>query len=801
MSNLHEQIGDVCVSMKSKIEDLSSQCQLGELLSPKIFVTDTTKFQLNDYSQKLGKWISKTEITILNHLKTSSDLKQYFSKMESPHKTKSDASSLMKHPVNNSCVILQIILWSCISKTCNESIVNALYGCAETITIPQKDATPTNKSLWNWLHRMSYCIRFAVFYSSIRLKTSHKGSRLLDRNYSTLVELACMEENVKRTAELFSIIGKNGLPLKSVTNAPSHELIMKDIRVQFNVDHDRDLEMSFVARETYLNYMKSPEKNYILHKPKLDENKFAFDCDILSFMLNFEEIQKAHSALQAFAANDVIKNFFEETKVRNNDNTLLFDEPTIRKDHSTQDISIKTMLTEVMDLVSIKVEGNPSLRGIWDSGTLKMQELFGENQVVDHDNIRRFIVMSLCGSSLLSSINKGTKVRLNKGTKDHCFYVMKRCFTNAFIQARRKPTDVVMEMEQSKQLVRTVFNELSKTLLCDDYFNESYLEEIRSDLEKNHSKTNLLQDGVNENLWKTHFMDMVKLSYLTTILPIKRSTEMAESTKVKSELTNWKTISENVEKWATNSDALEKTDITKCAILNLCVINIADQEQLTPIGSMCMAQQIICFFINDALQKATSPVESSNYGDQRMPKKKYFLRSVMKYLSCTMFKDVGFIPAFCEMLAKKPQLVYTDDRFWKTQFNTFNWNFIGNKTKLSVDIGEDIGDGRDQKSKRKHITTPIDNESTVDNSKSQKTKKKQMQHKKSKKQAATQNEKSDTFKRFFGDKNLSERGTAPNHNDVESKQQKKKEPESSPKKVTDLRRSTRGKGNSPSKKK
>ena len=82
-----------------------------------------------------------------------------------------------------------------------------------------------------------------------------------------------------------------------------------------------------------------------------------------------------------------------------------------------------------------------------------------------------------------------------------------------------------------------------------------------------------------------------------------------------------------------------------------------------------------------------------------------------------------------------------------------------------------------------------------------KTKKKQMQHKKSKKQAATQNEKSDTFKRFFSDKNLSERGTAANHNDVESKQQKKKEPESSPKKVTDLRRSTRGKGNSPSKKK
>lgn len=783
MSNLHEQLREMCVSMKSKINYLSSHSQLGEFIGTKILGTDTTETLQIDNSQQLEKWISNTETIILNHLKTS-DLNQYFSKMESFFKTKIGASTLIKNSIKNSSVIIQIILWSCISKTCNESIVRALSGCGETITIPQKEDPPTDKSLWKWVRGMAYCIRFAVFYSCRRLKASHGGSKLLDQNCVNLIELVCIEEHVKRTSDLFSIIGKNGLPLKSVTNAPSHEVIMKDIRVKFKVDHDRDLDMSSVAIQTYLNYMKSPIHNYILHKPKSDENGFVSDCDILSFMLNFEEIQNAHSAFMAFGARDVLKTLFDEPKISKDEviSTLL-EEAKIRKD-KTQDPN--KLLTEVINVLSMKLEPIPPITQILDLGIHRMNELFGrKNDDIKEDlnSIKRFIIMSLCANSLVSAINKGTK--------DHCFYVLKRCFTDALIKATTKPTDGVMEQSKqllisvSKQILLTVFNELSKTLLSDDHFMESYFHEI--------SAKKKVPDGENE-IWKTHFMDTVKLSHLTTILPIKRSTEVVES-----ETRYWKNITQDMTKWATNSNALEEiTDINKCAILNLCTINIKDHKHLTPIGGMCKSQQIMCHFINDALQKASS----SSEGDKKLSKKINFVRNVLKKLSSTMFKDGDFIPAFCEMLAQNnPQTVYTDDNFWENHFKDFNWNNMHKKnSKIEIknaDIAKDTGDHRDQQTKRKHSTT-MDKQSKINNLKIQKRRKEQVQKKKRKEEVATQHEQIETYNRFRPGNNLS-KNTAPNHNvsAKSAKQQKKMEQKSSPKKkTTALRRSTRVGGSS-----
>lgn len=714
MSNLHEQLAGVCVGMKNKNLQYLTSLKLPNIVGGKVPKKSLIVLQ---------KWIKETEEAVSNHL-LESDLKHYIHhpNFENPFNTQTGASSLIpKSLQHSSSVMIQIIVWSCISEKCNDSIVRALCDSTEKIRIPQKTGPKSdNSSCFKWLHEMAYCIKLAVFLSCRCFESMDVNGIFSDKKYSTLVEFFCMKENVSQTADLFAIIGKNGLP-KLTPNSPQYKVIMLQDKLT-------------MARETYLNYIKSG--GHIPHKSQMKKNQYYSGCDILSFMLNFEEIKSAHQALKA---SDSIKTLYDEPQHISN---LLYQPPLIGDEDK-----IKNTLTTVVGLVQIKVKAILTVQALLDQGWAKMKDLFGENGEYDLSIIQRFVIMSLCGSSLV--------VAINEGTRNHGFYVLKKSFTDALIQATTEPTDGVMD---PKQLTLTVFNELSKTLLSDDHFVKSYLQEIQAKKK--------LPDGENE-IWKIHFMDMHKLSQLIKLLPIKPNTEL-----------NSTEITEEMSKWArrTHTEAVGPSDIAKYVILNLCAINIAEQKLSAPIGGMCKAQQIICHYINDALQK--SSFQASNNADQKMPQKIYFITSVMGYLWNTMFKDVDFHVSFAQMLQKDRQKVYTDDDFWGIHFRNFKWENIYEKKNClttskvmiqNADIPKDAADARVQEKKRKHSMI----KSTADNSK---------KHQKLNEQAQTpHHEKSETFNRFFGRKATP---TSTEQVTTSTNRQKATKPESSPMKST-----------------
>ena len=730
MSNLHEQLACVCASTKKKIKYLLS-LKLHNIVCGKVS---------NKSLILLQEWITETEEAVLNLL-LESDLKHY---VLHPHFEKpfNSASTLIPKSLDDTSVMIQMIVWSCVSEKCNDSIVRALCDSAQKITIPQNTAPKTyNSSCFKWLHEMAYCIKIAVFLSCRCFESMDGKGIFSEKKFSTLlVEFFCIEENVSRTADFFAIIGKNDLEgLTCIPNSPQHKVLMEKDKLT-------------MVRETYLNYIKS---GLIPKKSQMKKNQFYSGYDILSFMLQFGQIKSAQHTLKA---SESIRILFDGPKSQHNNPYSLYQPLPKGDNHKIKNSlltlpkrdnhKIKNSLLTVVDLVQIELNAIPKIPSLLDQALARMKELFvGKKMEHDLSTIKRFLIMSLCGSSLA--------VAINEQIRDKCFYILEESFTDALIQATTEQTDGVMD---PKQLAHTVFKELSRTLLSDDHFMESYLEEI--------NVKKKLPDGENE-IWKVHFIDKNKLSLLINLFPIKTSTEL-----------NLTEITEDMKEWATrtHTEPVEESDIAKYIILNLCAINIAKQKPITPIGGMCKAQQIMCHYINDALQKKSSLTNA----DQKMPKKIYFVRSVMRNLWNTMFKDVDFHVAFAEMLQKGHQQVFTDDDFWEIHFRNFIWKNIiyeNQNCQTNSKVIIDKADIPKNDKKRKHSLTPTH---TTDNSKSQK---------KSMEQAATQHEKRD--------KNLSKQGTAPDHN-VESKEQKKMQPESSQKKgtVVVLRRSKRGTGNS-----
>ena len=567
--NILHELGNICSTIQQKV--------------PNLFVQERKEQSILS-KEEISDWAFQTVTTILDYLKTS-DLKHYFRNVKHPFPNPNMATLIPKEQTDAS-VMVEVILWSCISKACNCSIVTSLKGIDEKFTIPQKHTPPTDNCLMNWLHGMSYSIKGAVYCFS--------GD--VNKQYLYI------EEFIKNTAKLFSIIGKNGLPLKSVMQEPSHQSIIESLLSKSNLDKDNKigLNMPALATFTYIYYLETGHDH----------------CDILSFMLRFKEIKEKHTLLLAINS---ISTLYEDSKMVPVDN------------------SISHLLTMLHELVYVEFKTPISVETMLELGKDKMIQLFGETaETGSTPSVKKFMAMSLSLTSL-------TKLNEDGHT------VLHNCFVDAL-----KGCTTPIDQATKKQLITHLSRQLSKTVLSDDKFIETYLN--RCATERNVTKKDM------DLLWKTHFVDMLKLGKLKKILPDLKKESHDKITQ------EW--LNKNPEAQSLDKGVDKTYTKLRYVVLNLCVTHIhkKQQEAFKPIRMMPNSQQIICQCLNDALHEGYYAKESNTSSMIA------FLGGVMNHLSKTLFKDNYFLISFIERYAINDNTFPENDSLWSRI-----WDNIKNK--------------------------------------------------------------------------------------------------------------------------
>ena len=196
-------------------------------------------------------------------------------------------------PIHNKAgsVIVQLILWSCLSQACHNSITNCLNDAREgNNAFPQQTNSASKGMLWTWLQSYTFCIKTAVHYSCkyILAKVHDDGEKLtLIRKhiYNTfIIETSIISGTISRSSGFFTMIGTNAQPL--------HCLMSPKPRPQpYGTSGAQHNNMAVAATKQYLHYLKT-RPTVTFSEPLtwvIGVGEFAIPrhvtCDILTLMM------------------------------------------------------------------------------------------------------------------------------------------------------------------------------------------------------------------------------------------------------------------------------------------------------------------------------------------------------------------------------------------------------------------------------------------------------------------------------------------------------------------------------------
>ena len=260
-----------------------------------IFLSSTISPNRNmeDINCTVESWISETVEVI--KIVTESFCKEENLDLPQPFQR---AGSVSMFPIHNKAgsIIVQLILWSCLSQACHNSITKCLNDASEgKYAFPQQFNSDSKGMLWIWLQSYAFCIKASVHYSckDILAKVQEDGEMLtlIGKHFSNtnILEAHVTSGIISRSSRFFTMIGTNAQPLDCLTSPKSRPQPYGTSSAQRN-------NMAVAATKQFLRYLKTRQKVTFIEplRRMIGLSEFAIEthvtCDILTLMLRHKEI-------------------------------------------------------------------------------------------------------------------------------------------------------------------------------------------------------------------------------------------------------------------------------------------------------------------------------------------------------------------------------------------------------------------------------------------------------------------------------------------------------------------------------
>ena len=244
---------------------------------------------MNEISSRVELWIFETVEVI--RILTETFYKEENLSVPQPFQ---HAGSVSMFPIDNKVgsITVQLILWSCFSQACHNSIIKCLNDAREgNNAFPQHSNSASKGMLWNWLQSYAFCIKTSVLYSCkyILAKVNEHGEKwaLLGKQFFTtiLLEVCIISGIISRSSGFFTMIGTNAQSLDCLSSHKS--------RPQSSSQQDN---MAVAATKQFLCYLKTRPKVTFLPplRQMIDLREIPIQthvtCDILTMMLGHKDI-------------------------------------------------------------------------------------------------------------------------------------------------------------------------------------------------------------------------------------------------------------------------------------------------------------------------------------------------------------------------------------------------------------------------------------------------------------------------------------------------------------------------------
>ena len=399
-SDLHSKIAGLCVCIRDKVPYLTATCDP--------FFNDHTT-QTVEYGKTLSsqivQWLNDTNSVIIEET-----ISLRHELLPKEHNEPKHSNELMIRPTlvtmntDISSLVVQVILWACISEDCNNAIIDSLLG--KTLTVQQQDILPTNDQLQMWIRRFCFCVKKAVSKSFLTLSKTAETSSLSFLTSSVLFESCIIGHIVERSAHLFSILGKVPEPLYFLTsdplNKPAIDAMQANKTKNPGVMKDTLSLVSFLYQHHIqaLSELSVKKVNEGLSRNKGLAILPFIPYDILSFMLKYEEIESKWNVLLDLPGNDKVHNNYSGSEVINAELQI-----------------IKSDLEKMYDLIKMKLI-DPTMGNERRQDKIvneKAKHLFSADYLKENDLIEvQIMILHNCVKSLRTII-KSKKQKLTVG--------------------------------------------------------------------------------------------------------------------------------------------------------------------------------------------------------------------------------------------------------------------------------------------------------------------------------------------------------------------------------------------------
>ena len=286
--NILTQITFLCKAVRESVSFLSST------ILPKN--NCPTKEDKDQIISKIEEWISKS-------VKVIESATENFRKDENllPPKKFQWSGSVSLFPIRNEpgSILVQMILWSCVSQSCYNAITKSLNDAREgNNALPQKTTRASKRMLWTWLQSYAFCIKTSVHYSCKHIvqtvKEDPREWTPLKNHISNyiLLETCFVNGTILRSAEVFTMIGTNAKPSDYFTRFKSSE------RPQDTSSRMQSQDMAVEATKNFLRYLKRMPKVGFVNPPEGTINVGYFTNqphlfgDILTYMQENVKMKK-----------------------------------------------------------------------------------------------------------------------------------------------------------------------------------------------------------------------------------------------------------------------------------------------------------------------------------------------------------------------------------------------------------------------------------------------------------------------------------------------------------------------------
>ena len=396
-SDLHSKIAGLCKCIKDKVPYLTSTCdpffkepitqniEYGQTLSSQIVVwlKNATSIIMNDTK------LLRHELLSLEH-----------SKPKYSNEIVTRPTLVMIHS-DISSIVVQMVLWACISEECNTAIVDSLLGNNSTVT--QQSTLPTKDQLQMWLRRLCFCVKKAVAQSFLTFSKMVDTSPLPCITSSILFESCIIGRIVKRTTQLFSIVGKVPETFHFLTSDPLHKTVMDVLQANETKHPGIMNDMVSLVSFSYQYHIQTcsevpvqKSNSDLTNNAELAILPFV-PYDVLSFMLKYKEIKSKWNEMVDLPSKDKPSNISSQMM-------------TVGLD------IIKPDLEKIYGLIKMK-KLNPKIDERRRDAIVnkKAKELFSAEYLKENDLTEvQIIILHKCIESLLTSM-KSNKEKLTIG--------------------------------------------------------------------------------------------------------------------------------------------------------------------------------------------------------------------------------------------------------------------------------------------------------------------------------------------------------------------------------------------------